>query len=87
MADPYKILLYPLRTEKAVREIEATNTLVFIVNKVANKQQITWAVQKAFDVKVIEVRTAIMPDGKKKAYIKLSEETPAIEVTSKLGLV
>ena len=39
------ILKYPLSTEKAVRAIEADNTLVFAVDKSANKTQIKWAIQ------------------------------------------
>ncbi len=84
--DPYKIIEYPLSTEKAVREMEADNCLIFIVDKNANKKQIKWAIEKAFDVQVVKVRTVLSSKGKK-AYIKLSEDTPAIDITTQLGLV
>lgn len=85
--DSYKILQYPLSTEKAVREMEATNSLLFVVHRKAKKQEIKKAAEEAFEVKVISVRTLIDTDGKKRAYIKLSPNTPAIDVTTKLGLV
>ncbi len=85
--DPYKILEYPLSTEKAVRQMEAENCLIFIVNKESSKGQIKWATEKAFGVKVQKVRTLLDPKGRRKAYIKLKPETPASEVTTALGLV
>ncbi len=87
MNDPYLIIKYPLSTEKAVREMEAENCLIFIVDKNATKRSIKWAAEKAFDIKVLNVRTQKTMNGKKKAYIKLSAETPAADITSKLGLV
>ena len=86
-ADPYSILEYPISTEKAVREMEALNSLIFIVCKRATKQQIKWAAQKAFDVRVLDVRTEVLVDGRKKAFIKLHPDTLAADVTTKLGLV
>lgn len=85
--EPFSIIKYPLSTEKAVRQMEAENKLIFIVNRDANKKQIAWAVRKAFNAKVQAVNTVIMRDGKKKAYIKLSQETPVSEITTQLGLV
>ncbi len=86
MINPYKIIKYPLSTEKAVKDMEASNTLSMIVDSKATKSQIKWAVQKAFDVRVVKVSTLITPKGKK-AYIRLHADTPAIDVTTKLGLV
>ena len=87
MEDPYDILMYPLRTEKAVREVEANNCILFIVNSEATKKQIKWAVEKAFKVKVNSIRTLKDMRGRKKAYIKLSNETPAIDISTELGLI
>lgn len=84
--DPFTILQYPLSTEKSVRKMEAENTLIFIVARDANKTQIKWAVQKAFNAKVDRVRTLVQRDGRKKAYIKLKPETPAVEITTQLGM-
>ena len=43
--------------------------------------------ERLFKVKVIKVNTLIGPDGKKRAYVKLSPETPAIDLATKLGLM
>lgn len=85
--DPYSILEHPLSTEKAVREMEANNTIIFQVAKQSTKRQVKWAVEKEFGVKVTGVRTLISSKGKKRAYVKLHPNTPAMDVTSKLGLI
>lgn len=85
--DVTQILEGPISTEQAVREMEANNTLIFRVAKAATKQQIRWAIEKEFEVKIVEVRTQITPKGFKKAFIKLSPETNATDITSKLGLM
>jgi len=84
--DPYEILKFPISTEKAVRQMEADNKLIFIVDNKATKDTIKWAIQKAFNVKVQSVNTLKTRTGEKKAYIKLRPETPAVDVTTALGL-
>ncbi len=83
----FDILKYPLATEKAVRAIEAENTLIFAVAKAATKSQIKWAIEKEYKVKVSNVRTLNDMKGVKKAYVKLDPSTLAVDVTSKLGLI
>lgn len=78
---------YPISTEKAVRLMESDNKLVFIVERKATKQDIKKEIEKMFNVKVIKVNTLITPLGQKKAYVKLSKETLAIDVATKLGLM
>jgi ribosomal protein L23 len=84
---PFEILKYPISTEKAVRKSEIENTLIFIVDTKATKKQIKWATEKAFNAKVDKVRTLLDMKGRKKAYIKLNMDTPAVEITTQLGLV
>ena len=86
MNDPYKIIKYPLATEKAVRLMEAENKLIFVVDKKATKPQIKEAIETAFKVKVLKVNTLIQK-GEKRAYLKLSPETPAIDIATQLGLM
>ncbi len=85
--DPFKIIKNPLATEKSVRIMESENKLVFLVNRKSKKQEIKEAIEKIFEVKVIKINTLTTPAGKKKAYVRLSLETPAIDVATKLGLV
>jgi len=84
---PYKILLYPLVTEKTVGMIEKENKIVFIVDRKADKHQIKDAFEKLFGVKVEKVNTLITRDGKKKAFIKLKKEFKASDVAVKLGIL
>ncbi|MFH1065041.1 MAG: 50S ribosomal protein L23 [Nanoarchaeota archaeon] len=81
------VIKYPLTTEKSVRVMEADNKLIFIVELKSTKHDIKRAVEEMFKVKVVNVNTAIMPSGEKKAYVTLSPETPAIDVATKLGLI
>ena len=82
-----KIIKYPLSTEKSIRLMESENKLIFVVDRRAKKQEIKTAMEKMFKVKVIKVNTLNSPDGLKKAYIKLDESTPAIDVATQLGLM
>jgi large subunit ribosomal protein L23 len=81
------ILLYPLMTEKAVNLIESQNTLTFIVDVKASKSDIKRAFERFFNVKVLKVRTVVMPDGRKKAYIVLSPEYSASDIAVRLGIL
>jgi len=83
--DPYEIILHPYVTEKTLEAIEKNNTLEFIVNIKANKQQIKEAVEKAFNVKVESVNTKITKRGKH-AMVKLKPEYSAEEVGMRIGI-
>lgn len=77
----------PLSTEKSVRLMESQNTLIFEVDKKANKEAIKKDIEDFFKVKVVSVHTRIGPDAKKRAFVRFSNETPAIDVATKLGLM
>mgnify|MGYP001332038455 CR=1 FL=1 len=87
MRNAYNIISNPISTEKAVKLMESENKLTFIVTKDATKPEIKTALEKMFKVKVLKVRTMITPQGKKKAYVQLSMETPALDVATQLGLI
>ena len=82
-----KILKYPLSTEKSIRLMESENKLIFVVDMKAKKQEIKQAIEKTFKVKVKKVTTLITPKGQKRAYVRLSPETPALDVATDLGLM
>lgn len=80
------VLVKPLLTEKTSKETESFNRYAFVVNTKSNKSQIKNAVEKFFDVKVLSVRTSVLPGktkraGKgmkkssstKKAYVQIQE--------------
>jgi large subunit ribosomal protein L23Ae len=81
------IIKYPLSTEKSIRLMESDNVLVFIVDIKANKKEIKEAIESTYDVKVEKVNTTIGPDNRKKAYVRFSDDTPAIDLATQLGLM
>ncbi len=83
----YSIIKYPVSTEKAVRIMESENKLIFVVDKKAKKAEIKGALEKLFKIKIVKVNTLNTPKGEKRAYVKLSPETPAIDVATQLGLM
>ena len=87
MNDPYKIIKNPLATEKAVRLMEADNKLIFIVDIKSTRTEVKKAIEEMFKVKVEKVNTLIDTKGRKKAYVKLSLETPAIDIATQMGII
>ncbi|NJI29801.1 50S ribosomal protein L23, partial [Aeromonas veronii] len=85
--DPYNIIKYPLTTEAAMKKIEDNNTLVFLIHLRANKNHVKAAVRKLYDVKVLKINTLVRPDGKKKAYVRLTRDYDALDVANKIGII
>lgn len=59
------ILVKPLITEKAQNTSESLNQYSFVVDKKANKLEIKSAVEKMFNVSVVDVNTSNMPSKMK----------------------
>jgi large subunit ribosomal protein L23 len=55
------IIESPMLTEKTAVMKEAKNRYAFRVDRNANKREIKEAVEKLFNVKVLDVRTAVFP--------------------------
>ena len=81
------VIKCPISTEKVVRLMESENKLAFIVDRKATKEKIKKELEKMFKIKVLKVNTLITSQGIKKAYVKLSPETPAIDIATQLGLM
>jgi large subunit ribosomal protein L23 len=73
-------------SEKIVRQIEAENILVFVVDRAVTKEMVKKEVESLFDVEVRKVRTHTLKN-KKIAYVKLKPEFIAADVATKLGLM
>lgn len=84
--DPYKVIVRPVVTEKAISMVERENKLTFIVDKRAIKPDIKKAVETVYEVKVDKVNIVITMKGEKKAYVKLKPEYSASEVAARIGL-
>ena len=85
--DSYQVLKYPLSTEKSLRLMESENKLIFVVEKKSTKKEIKKAIEEIFKAKVLKVNTMITRQGKKKAYVQFSMETPAIDIATNMGLM
>jgi len=81
------VLKYPLATEKAIKMIEANNIIAFIVDSRATANLIKNELESKFKVKIDNIRIMIDTKGRKKAYIKLNNESPAIDIATKLGIM
>lgn len=71
------VLEKPLITEKTSIISEEANKYGFVVNLKANKNQIKTAVETLYDVKVLSVKTSILPGKMKRAgkFVKKSSKT------------
>lgn len=85
--DPYNVIKCPLSTEKSIRLMESENKLIFVVNKKATKPEIKKAIEEIFKAKVLKVNTFVSPKGEKRAYVKFSADTPAIDIATQMGLM
>ncbi|MBR9698873.1 50S ribosomal protein L23 [Candidatus Woesearchaeota archaeon] len=82
-----EIIKYPLSTEKSIRLMESENKLIFAVDRKAKRADIKKAIEEMFKAKVIKVNVFNNIKGEKRAYIKFSDETPAIDIATQLGLM
>lgn len=86
MKDVYQILKGPIITEKSTAQNTEENKVVFWVDLSANKSDIKEAIEKAFNVEVLNVNTMRVPGKvrmvgrnitqrptRKKAYITLKQ--------------
>ena len=85
--DKYRIVVSPLTTESAMKKIEDINTLVFVCDVLSTKKQIKDSVESLYDIKVQSVNTLIRPDGKKKAYVRLTKDFDALDVANRIGII
>ena len=82
----HRVVHNVVTSEKLFDMIESENKLAFIVDRRANKREIKKAVEVLYDIKVDRVNTLILPDGRKKAYVRLSDEEDAGDLAAKLGM-
>jgi large subunit ribosomal protein L23 len=85
--DPYRVIISPISTEKAIQKVEFNNVLTFIVDKKSTKQDVKRAVEELFKVKVAKVNIQNSITGKKKASVKLSPESSAPDISADMGLI
>lgn len=86
MRDPNEVIIRPVVTEASLEGVDKENKLAFYVLRTANKNTIKWAVENLYEVVVEKVNTLIMPNGMKKAFVRLAPEYDAAEVATNLGI-
>ncbi len=72
------IIKRPLVTEKSTRQRDEENKVVFEVSRDASKTEIKRAVEEVFKVKVLDVKTIILP-GKVKRFGRFVGKTSPIK--------
>jgi len=85
--ESYKVIKYPMMTERSVNMIENENKLVFIVDRRANKHDIAAAIKELYEVEAETINTLITRKGEKKAFIKLKDGYDASDVAIRLGIL
>lgn len=74
MASINDVIVKPLITEKISADSDANNRYGFVVSVKSNKNQIKNAIESFYDVKVVSIKTAIIP-GKTKRTAKSVKKT------------
>ena len=82
-----EVIIRPVTSEKAVRLMESQNIITLIVDLRSNKSEIKKAVNSLFKTKAVKVNTLITPRSEKKAYVKLSMDTNALDIGAELGVI
>lgn len=85
--DPYDVVKYPLSTEKSIGLIRENNSLIFVVDKKANKKDVKNAIENLLKTKVESVNTNLNIDGRKLAYVKFAVGVPAMDIATQLGIL
>lgn len=85
--DPFDVISFALMTEKAIQSVELENKLVFIVKENSTKNDVKTAVENAFETEVDKVNALIDTKGRKKAFVRFSEEGAAADIAMRLGII
>ena len=78
MSDVYDVIYGPVVTEKSAEAIEKDNVYTFIVDRKANKIEISRAIEGIWDVKVSDVRTMRYSGKVKRALMGRLSQNPKV---------
>ena len=82
-----KFLKYVISSEKAVGKMELQNTLEFVVDKSATKQDVKKEVEETYGVVVDKINVFNNMKGEKRAFVKINEKFRADDIAAKLKMV
>ncbi len=78
MSNIYQVIQGPVVTEKSAEAIEKDNVYTFIVDRKANKIEISRAIEGIWDVKVSDVRTMQYRGKAKRAMMGRLSQNPKV---------
>ncbi len=81
-----KIIIKPYTTEKTFTMVESEGKICFIVDRSANKAEISEAVKVLYKENVTRVNTARTIYGKK-AFVKFENTAKARDLATKIGML
>ena len=70
--DNINVIIKPLVTEKSTHQQQTRNAYAFQVHPAANKVQVKQAVEKLYDVKVVDVRTMVRKGKPRRSRHKMT---------------
>ncbi len=80
-------IIAPIKTEKAVIEMEFNNIIQFQVTETTTKTDVKTEVEKLFGVKVKSVKINNTPRKGKCAIVKLTKDSKMDSISEKLKLI
>eukprot|EP00792_Barthelona_sp_PAP020_P008543 TRINITY_DN3227_c2_g3_i2.p1 TRINITY_DN3227_c2_g3~~TRINITY_DN3227_c2_g3_i2.p1 ORF type:complete len:88 (-),score=19.84 TRINITY_DN3227_c2_g3_i2:33-296(-) len=87
MMDAFQIIRHPINNETALFKMENLNTMTYIVDPHASKNQIKQAFYELYEITPARVNTLNCVNGGKKAYITLPKDVEALVQASKIGIL
>jgi large subunit ribosomal protein L23 len=69
MREPHDVIVRPVVTEKTAEQMDQKSLYTFIVSVDANKIEIGHAVEKLWDVNVLDVRTMRYPGKTRRSFL------------------
>ncbi|MHB1193140.1 MAG: 50S ribosomal protein L23 [Longimicrobiales bacterium] len=69
MREPHDVIISPVVTEKTAEQMDQKSLYTFIVSLDANKIEIGQAVEKLWDVNVVDVRTMRYPGKTRRSFL------------------
>lgn len=76
MREPHDVIISPVVTEKTAEQMDQKSLYTFIVSRDANKIEIGHAVEKLWDVKVVDVRTMQYPGKTRRSFLGRMSKNP-----------
>merc|ERR1712147_442973 len=78
---------YPRKSAPSAPLLDSYQILQFPLTTESAKKKIGEAVSSMYDIQCKKINTLIRPDGKKKAYVRLTADYDALDIANKIGII